>query len=143
MAAGPAGPGDPTMPAPPAGGPGGPGYAPAPDQRFERGPEPGYGYPPAQQGYGHDRTAEAAEFARRHIRTPETKEFFKTSEFAVWAFTFLCLVIAGLISENLFSHSVWLYATILSSAYMISRGLAKTAARRGDPERHFGHDHQH
>ena len=148
MAAGPVGPGDPTMPAAPAGPPpqGGPGYAPVPDQRFERGPAPGYGYPP--QGYEtapahHDRAAEAAEFARRHIRTPETKEFFKTSEFAVWALTFLCIALAGLISENLFSHSVWLYVTILSSAYMISRGLAKTAARRGDPERHWGHEHQH
>jgi hypothetical protein len=147
MSAGPVGPGDPTMPAGPGGPPqGGPGYAPGPDQRFERGPAPGYGYP-QQGGYdgggGHDRAAEAAEFARRHIRTPETKEFYKTSEFAIWTITFLCIVIAGLISENLFSHTVWLYVTILSSAYMISRGLAKTAARRGDAERHWGHDHQH
>src|SRR3954451_12316095 len=146
MAAGPVGPGDPTMPStPPAGGPAGPpgpGYAPGPDQRFERGP--GYGYP-QQGGYdgGSDRGADAAAFARRHIRTPETKEFFKTSEFGIWALTFACIVIAGLISENLFSHTVWLYVTILSSAHMISRGLAKTAARRGDPENHWGHDHQH
>jgi hypothetical protein len=138
MAAGPGGPTDPTMPAGPPPG--------APDPRFERAPDPAYGYPPhayPAHAVGHDRGAEAAEFARRHIRTPETKEFFKTSEFAIWTITFLCIVIAGLISENLFSHSVWLYITILSSAYMISRGIAKAGARRGDPERHWGHDHQH
>ena len=117
--------------------PGAPGTYGAPEQRFERPP----GYDPYDGG--HDRAAEAAAFSRRHIRTPETKEFFKTSEFGVWALTFVCIVIAGLISENLFSHSVWLYITILSSAYMVSRGLAKAAARRGDPERHWGHEHQH
>ena len=150
MAAGPIGgpgapgegghPGDPTMPAG--------AYAPPPqDPRFDRGaaypPPYAQGYPPQQQGrgQGHDYAAEAAAFSRRHIRTPETKEFFKTSEFAVWAVTFLCVVIAGLISETLFSDKVWLYVTILSSAYILSRGIAKAAARRGDPESHFGHNH--
>jgi hypothetical protein len=129
------------MPAGPAGG-APPAYPPAPDQRFDRPPAypPGYGYDP-NQGQGHDRAAEAAAFARRHIRTPETKEFFKTSEFVVWALTFLSIVLAGLISETLFSDKVWLYVTIVSSAYILSRGIAKAAARRGDPESHFGHDH--
>src|SRR4051812_39376777 len=138
MAGPPTGPGpyDPQEPTAPMQTPGA--YAP-PEQRFDRPP----GYDPYQHQGGHDRAAEAAEFARRHIRTPETKEFFKTSEFGIWTLTFLCIVLAGLISENLFSHTVWLYVTILSSAYMISRGLAKTAARRGDPEHHWGHDHQH
>ena len=40
---------------PPVGGPAGPGYAPGPDQRFDRGPAPGYGYPPQGYDQGHDR----------------------------------------------------------------------------------------
>ena len=111
-----------------------PSTPPAPDQRFERAPAypPGYGYDP-NQGQGHDRAAEAAAFARRHIRTPETKEFFKTSEFAVWALTFICIVLAGLISETLFSDKVWLYVTILSSAYIVSRGIAKAGSSSRRP----------
>src|SRR4051794_17581788 len=70
MAGTPVGPGqgpsphDPTTQMPPPQGQ--PLYAPAPpDQRFERGP----GYDPYGHE-GHDRGAEAAAFARRHIRTP-------------------------------------------------------------------------
>src|SRR4051794_41629008 len=79
MAGPPTGPGpsphDPTTPLVPPGAPGA--YAP-PEQRFDR---PAH-YDPYDAGP--DRAAEAAAFARRHIRTPETKEFFKTSEFFVW-----------------------------------------------------------
>jgi len=138
MATGPVGPGDPTTPAGPP-----PAYGPPPEQRFDRGPAYPPGYDPAQypQHPQHrDYAAEAAAFSRRHIRTPETKEFYKTSEFVVWAFSFICVVMAGLISETLFSDKVWLYVTILSSAYMLSRGIAKAAARRGDPEGQRGHD---
>ena len=104
--------------------------------------QPGQQHGGGGPGMG-ERVSHVTDSVARHVKTPETKEFFKTSEFGVWALTFVCIVIAGLISENLFSHSVWLYITILSSAYMVSRGLAKTAARRGEPERHWGHDHQH
>lgn len=148
--AGPAGPGDPTLPANPMPGhpmpahPAQPGYAPGPDQRFDRGAPaqypPGYdAYAPQPQG--HDRAAEAAAFARRHIRTPETKEFFKTSEFMVWALTAIALLIAGAASEQFDGGRVWLYFTIASAAYIVSRGLAKAGTRRGDPESHRGHDH--
>lgn len=155
MTAGPTGPGgpgmagDPTMPAHPgAGAP--PVYAPPPEQRFDRGqPQqypPGYdpyGQPPqGQHQPGHDRAAEAAAFARKHIRTPETKEFFKTSEFMIWALTVVVLVIAGAASEQFDGGRVWLYFTIASAAYIVSRGIAKAGTRRGEPEKHWGHDHQ-
>ena len=145
MSAGPpVGPGDPTMPAHPAAG-GAPGaYAPPPEQRFDRGGQypPGYDpYAHAQGGGGHDRAAEAAAFARRHIRTPETKEFFKTSEFMIWALTALLLGIAAAASEQLDGGRMWGYLAGVSAAYILSRGIAKAGTRRGDPERHFGHDH--
>ena len=130
MSAGPQGPGpgDPTHVG------GGPGYAP--DPRFAHGPGPQQGYPPQYHDgrQGHDVAAEAAAFSRRHIRTPETKEFFKTSEFFVWLLTLVFVLIAAAISDEFGPRSAWLYVTILSSAYMVSRGIAKSAARRGDPE---------
>jgi hypothetical protein len=126
---------DPTTPHIPQGGPG---YAPGPEQRFDRPP----GYDPYGQPQGHDRGAEAAAFARRHIRTPETKEFFKTSEFAVWAFTLILLFVAAATSDALDGGRMWMYATIASAAYMLSRGIAKSGANRGDPESHWGHDHR-
>src|SRR4051794_3983129 len=126
MAGPPAGPGQqPTAPLPPQAGAGA--YAAAPEQRFAR--PPGY----APYDGGHDRAAEAAAFARRHIRTPETKEFFKTSEFAVWALTLIMLFVAAATSDALDGGRMWLYATIASAAYILSRGIAKSAARR-DPE---------
>jgi hypothetical protein len=153
MTAGPAGPGgpggptDPTMPLHPgAGAP--PVYAPPPEQRFDRTePQP---YPP---GYGpggypeqgpsmQDRAADMAASARRAVRTPETKEFFKTSEFMVWALTLLMVVIAGATAEAFDAGRVWLYVSIVSAAYIVSRGLAKAGTSRGKPESHWGHDHQ-
>lgn len=72
-----------------------------------------------------------ADLVRRHISTPETKEFFKTSEFAVWFVTIIGLLIAGAISENLFSNLVWILITATSFAYIVSRGIAKAGAKRG------------
>lgn len=88
-------------------------------------------YPP--QGYGDGQSGPAA-FAHdvaRHIRTPETKEFFKTSEFAVWLVTVAALLIAGLAAGNFFSHQVWPLVTGISAAYILSRGLSKAGAKRG------------
>ena len=115
MAAGPAGPGDPTIP----------------DQRFDRDP---HAYPAGYDPHGHDRAAEAAEFARRHIRTPETKEFFKTSEFGVWVLTAILLGIAAATSDAFDGGRMWLYFTIASAAYILSRGIAKAGTRRGEPD---------
>jgi hypothetical protein len=73
--------------------------------------------------------------AARRFAT-ETKQAFKTTEF--WAM--VALVVAILIAGNtiegeeggadLFAaDKVWLYVTILGSAYMVSRGLAKSGSR--------------
>ena len=68
--------------------------------------------------------------------TTETKAFFKTSEW--W--TYLAIVIAILIAGNsvegeeggsdfFAADKVWLYITLLTIGYMISRGLAKAGVR--------------
>jgi uncharacterized MAPEG superfamily protein len=66
----------------------------------------------------------------------ETKNAFKTTEF--WAM--VALIVAILIAGNTIegeeggadifaADKVWLYVTILGSAYMVSRGLAKSGGR--------------
>ena len=77
----------------------------------------------------------AGGFARR--LTTETKSFFKTSEF--W--TYVVIVVAILIAGNTIegeegragdyfnATQVWLYITILTFAYLLSRGIAKSGVR--------------
>ena len=76
----------------------------------------------------------------------ETKQAFKTTEFYV----FLAAVIGVLIAGNAIeiaeggtdyftADKVWLYVTILTVGYMISRGLAKSGSRDpywGRPDEH-------
>jgi uncharacterized MAPEG superfamily protein len=68
--------------------------------------------------------------------TTETKQAFKTTEF----YAFLAAVIGVLIAGNAIeiaeggtdyftADKVWLYVTILTVGYMISRGLAKSGSR--------------
>ena len=81
------------------------------------------------------RTGRAFGRAASRLAT-ETKQAFKTTEF--WAM--VALVVAILIAGNSIESAeggpdifaadkVWLYITILGSAYMISRGLAKSGSR--------------
>jgi hypothetical protein len=138
--------GTPPPPPPPPGGPG-PGEPgpPAGGQQPAQAPptQPYGGYQPAPHQYQQqhdgpgfqDRAAQAAEQFARHVKTPETKEFFKTSEFIVWALTVAMVAIAGSVisgdSDNLIGSEVWLYVTVVSAAYIISRGLAKAGTGRG------------
>jgi hypothetical protein len=98
------------------------------------------------------RSGGALSRATRRLAT-ETKQAFKTTEF--WAM--VALVVAILIAGNSIESAeggpdifgadkVWLYITILGSAYMISRGLAKSGSREpyfrdgGNAERPDGTD---
>ena len=64
----------------------------------------------------------------------ETKAAFKTTEFYAYLVTFALILIAGAaISEKnnvdaFRADKVWLYITILTVGYMISRGLAKAGS---------------
>jgi hypothetical protein len=66
----------------------------------------------------------------------ETKQFFKTSEFFIW----LAVTVGILLAANSIegeeggvdffnARHAWLLITILSAAYFVSRGLAKSGTR--------------
>jgi hypothetical protein len=85
-----------------------------------------------------DRAAQAANVVGRHVKTPETKEFFKTSEFVVWGLTVLAILIAGAVigdnggaDDNLKAGLVWTLVAVTSIGYIVSRGISKAGARRG------------
>src|SRR3954454_15020364 len=66
-------------------------------------------------------------------RTTETKAAFKTTEFASYVAVLAGILIAGLVVDDgagaFGAEKVWLFATILTVGYMISRGLAKAGWR--------------
>ena len=65
----------------------------------------------------------------------ETKAAPKTTEFIAYLATVAGVLIAGLVIEGeggpdiLNASNVWLYVTILTLGYMLSRGLAKSGSR--------------
>ncbi|MCA1847139.1 MAG: hypothetical protein LC792_28895 [Actinobacteria bacterium] len=72
-------------------------------------------------------------FARR--LTTETKQAFKTTEFWTFVAVAIGVLIAGAAIDNgtegdvLDGGKAWLYVTLLTIGYMISRGLAKSGSR--------------
>ena len=72
-------------------------------------------------------------FARR--LTTETKHALKTTEFYAYLLAFALILIAGNSIESseggpdvFRADKVWLYITILTVGYMVSRGLAKSGS---------------
>ena len=69
------------------------------------------------------------------LKTPETKSAFKTTELIVFVLSVLGVLIAAAVTDNgddgqgFGARSAWLYVTLLSIGYMISRGLAKAGSR--------------
>jgi uncharacterized MAPEG superfamily protein len=68
--------------------------------------------------------------------TTETKQFFKTSEFFIWLVVTVGILIAANSIEGeeggvdfFNARHAWLLITILSAAYFVSRGLAKSGSR--------------
>src|SRR4051794_11439570 len=106
-------------------------------------PPQGGAYPAGGQGGGGqggpgvgERVSHVTDRVAHHVKTPETKEFFKTSEFFVWALTVIgILIAAATVSEgnghDFPANQAWLYVTIASFAYIISRGISKAGTRRG------------
>jgi hypothetical protein len=73
-------------------------------------------------------------FGRRLVT--ETKHALKTTEFYAFVVTFVLILIAGNAIESeeggadrFAADDVWLYITILTVGYMVSRGLAKAGSR--------------
>ena len=67
--------------------------------------------------------------------TTETKQFFKTSEFGAYVIVFVGILIAANSIEAeggndyFTADKAWLYITILTLGYMLSRGIAKSGVR--------------
>jgi len=70
-----------------------------------------------------------------HRQTTETKASFKTSELAAYIIVFIGILIAANVIEDeggndfFTADKAWLYITILTFGYMVSRGLAKAGSR--------------
>jgi len=69
-----------------------------------------------------------------HTEAKETKAFSKTSEFFVWLATVVAVLAAVLLIDGFGPDTGWTLVTALSVGYMISRGLAKSGARKSDTE---------
>jgi hypothetical protein len=71
-------------------------------------------------------------------KSTETKSAFKTTELIAYVVAVAGVLIAALIVDQsdaggLGAKQAWLYVTILTVGYMVSRGLAKSGSR--DPYR--------
>jgi hypothetical protein len=69
----------------------------------------------------------------------ETKSAFKTTEFVAYVVVLAGILLAGVITkassygvnhDPFRADRVWLYATVLTVGYMVSRGLAKAGSRQ-------------
>ena len=106
----------------------------------------------ATQGLG-DRTGATspgvARPARRAAHT-ETRPAFKTTELIAYVAVTAAILIAALVVDDanaggMGAKQAWLYVTILTVGYMISRGLAKSGSHEPDSDpRSSGDDgHRH
>jgi hypothetical protein len=97
--------------------------------RYER--QGSYGHSRDRYDGDHDDSSfadGASRFARQHLRTGETKEFFKTSEFFVTLIGVAALIIAAAVQDNFDAHGMWRLVTALLIAYVLSRGIAKAGS---------------
>jgi hypothetical protein len=78
-------------------------------------------------------SAVAPRATARRLST-ETKAAFKTTEFFAYVAVLAGILIAGALVDSsdaggYGARQVWLYATVLTVGYMLSRGLAKSGSR--------------
>jgi hypothetical protein len=69
-----------------------------------------------------------------HRRATETKAAFKTTELIAYVAAVAAVLVAAIVVDQsdaggLGARQAWLYVTILTVGYMISRGLAKSGSR--------------
>jgi hypothetical protein len=98
----------------------------------------------AEQPRSPERRDRAITEDRPRRLSTETKAAFKTTEMVAYVAVLVGVLIAGVVtkaSQNAANHDafradrVWLYATILTVGYMVSRGLAKAGSRQPYDER--------
>jgi hypothetical protein len=73
----------------------------------------------------------------RRIST-ETKAAYKTTELVAFVVVTIAVLIASQIVDGFDAEHAWLYASLLTIGYMISRGLAKSGSR--EPFDDHAHD---
>ena len=75
---------------------------------------------------------------RHHADTVETKPAFKTTELIAYVVIALGILIASAVvdqnedGQGFGADKAWLYLTILTVGYMVSRGLAKAGSYQRD-----------
>jgi hypothetical protein len=75
-----------------------------------------------------------------HHRTiwSETKSALKTTEFYVWLVVSIAILIAAAVTDDgddgqrFGADHAWLYVAIVTAAYILSRGIAKSGVRKPD-----------
>jgi hypothetical protein len=73
--------------------------------------------------------------ARGRRLTTETKSALKTTELIVYILAVVGVLVASLVTDqgddgqSFDAQRAWLYVTLLTVGYMISRGLAKSGSR--------------
>jgi hypothetical protein len=101
---------------------------------------------PAGREFDHPNGQPGAATRLDHGRrlSTETKAAFKTTEFVAYVVVLAGILIAGAISsatgyagnhDPFRADRVWLYVTVLTVGYMVSRGLAKAGSRQPYDER--------
>jgi len=90
---------------------------------------------PQQQHFGAQRATESYGGGRggaSGFGRSGRKPFFLTSEFLVLLATIAALVIAAAVSDEFDARRVWTLVTVLSAAYIVSRGLSKIGHHHDD-----------
>jgi hypothetical protein len=80
------------------------------------------------QSYRADETRTTDNTGSRRVST-ETKAGVKTSEMIAFVVVTVAMLIASQIVDGFDAQHAWLYASILTVGYMLSRGLAKSGSR--------------
>jgi hypothetical protein len=82
-----------------------------------------------------DRTYPQVRTTTREPSTTETKPAFKTTEMVFYVLAVAGVLIATQVVDGFLAKQGWLYVTILTVGYMLSRGLAKSGsyAKDADP----------
>lgn len=58
----------------------------------------------------------------------ETRPALRTTELIAYVTVTIAVLVAAAVADNIGARDAWLYVTILTTGYMISRGLAKSGS---------------
>jgi hypothetical protein len=86
----------------------------------------------------HTATTDTSFDAHRRISS-ETKPSFKTTELVAYVVVTIAVLIAAQVADDFDAEHAWLYASLLTIGYMVSRGLAKSGARNFYDDDHRDH----